>query len=307
MTYNSNPSGFIRWIRILSWGLYDLANQFFALNIISLYFVRWVTIEKNTPEIFYSIAFGVSTCLVAVSAPVLGVISDISQRRRIFLVLLTMLSVSFTVALHWIDRVIVGLLFFAIANFGCQAAIIFYNALMLTVAPVKRIGLVSGIGRMLGYCGAIIALYLLKPLVLKYGYHSTFLPTGLLFLFFSLPCMVFVKDLQPGKFCFSGFISRKMIVQIFSRLKSIAFNYEEFPGLCNFLRGSFFCLCGVNAVILFMSVYVTRVFNLSENQIVNITTFSTFFAILGSVISGFISDYIGHKRCLVGVLVLRII
>ncbi|MDO9573054.1 MAG: hypothetical protein Q7J37_04150 [Candidatus Omnitrophota bacterium] len=26
---------------VLAWGLYDLANQFFALNIVSLYFVRW--------------------------------------------------------------------------------------------------------------------------------------------------------------------------------------------------------------------------------------------------------------------------
>ena len=37
---------------VLSWAMYDLANQFFVLNIVSMYFPRWLTMEKGVPETF---------------------------------------------------------------------------------------------------------------------------------------------------------------------------------------------------------------------------------------------------------------
>ncbi|MDI6605719.1 MAG: MFS transporter, partial [Candidatus Omnitrophota bacterium] len=90
-------------------------------------------------------------------------------------------------------------------------------------------------------------------------------------------------------------------------LKSIIFSAEEFPRLSNFLKASFFALCGINAVMLFMSIYATRVFALSESEIINLIALSAFFAIAGSFISGFISDYLGHRRTLFAVFVLWII
>ncbi|MCX7661771.1 MAG: hypothetical protein N2Z79_03705, partial [Candidatus Omnitrophica bacterium] len=99
---------------ILSWALYDLANQFFAVNIVSLYFVRWVTIVKETPEFFYSISFGVSTFMVAIASPILGAVSDFSQRRIPFLIFLTLLAVVFTISLGLVDNVYLALVFFAI-------------------------------------------------------------------------------------------------------------------------------------------------------------------------------------------------
>ena len=77
---------------ILSWSLYDLANQFFALNIVSLYFVRWVTIEKGVPEIYYGIAFGAASFCVALLSPLFGALSDYTRRKRVFLIFFTLLS-----------------------------------------------------------------------------------------------------------------------------------------------------------------------------------------------------------------------
>ena len=290
---------------ILSWALYDLANQFFALNIVSLYFVRWLTLERQAPEILYSIAFGISTFFVAVSAPVLGAISDITGRRRIFLIYLTLLSVIFTMILGAYKSIFLGLLFFVFANFGCQTATVFYNALIVNITPKQRIGLVSGFGKMMSYSGAIVALYLVKPIVLKSGYQATFLPTGILFLIFSLPCMLFIKDEQPVKeLGLSYFLKKDKLSGIFKTLKTTAFDTYKFPGLLNFLKSSFFGLCAVNTIIIFMSVYATRAFGLNESEVINLVTFSTLFAMVGSLFSGFISDYIGHKRCLAGVFLL---
>lgn len=294
-----------KWPLVLAWGLYDLANQFFALNIVSLYFVRWVTIEMGAPEIFYSISFGISTFLVAVLAPILGAISDMTGRRKPFLICLTLLSVIFTMVLGASQNVFLGLLFFAIANFGCQAAIVFYNALMVNIAPKDKIGLVSGFGRMLGYSGAILALYLVGPIVVKSGYRAAFLPTGVLFLIFALPCLVFVKDNCPKESMgLASFFKKDKIFKIFRQLKETLSDSYRFPGLPDFLKATFFILCAVNVMIIFMAVYATKVFGLNEIQIINLIAFSTVFAMAGSIASGYISDRLGPRISLAAIFIL---
>jgi len=47
--------------------------------------------------------------------------------------------------------------------------------------------------------------------------------------------------------------------------------------------------------------YISQVFRLTEAQIIDLVAFSTIFAIGGSIFSGFISDYIGYRRSLMGV------
>lgn len=301
------PKGFRNAFLIFSWALYDLSNQFFALNVVSLYYVRWLTLERQVPEIFYSISFGVSLFFVGILSPILGAISDLTQRRRIFLVQFTLLSIVFTVLLGFTKNIFLSLLFFAVANFGCQLAVIFNNAQMIEIAPEGKIGLVSGFGRMLGYSGAIIAMYVAKPIVLERGYQATFIPSGILFLLFSLPCMIFVRDphsRQDLKLAY--FFQRERIIENFRALKRALLEVRKVADLANFLKAAFFGLAAVNVIILFMSVYATRVFGLSEIQIIHLIVFSTLFAIAGSFISGFISDYIGYKRCLMAVFILWI-
>jgi UMF1 family MFS transporter len=287
---------------ILSWASYDLANQFFALNIVSLYFPYWLTIQKKSPEIFYSLSFGVSMCLVAICAPILGVISDMGARRRSFLIFFTLLSVIFTMAMGLSSNIFLGLVFFAIANFGCQGAIIFYNALMVRVAPKERIGLVSGLGRMFGYGGALLALYLTKPIIVNLGYQATFLITGILFLIFSLPCLIFIKD-APSKerIPITYFLQKERLLQIFRRLKVTIFDSSEFEELRKFLKAIFFGLCVVNTIILFMAVYAAKVFELTQLQIIDLIAFCAIFAMGGSIFSGFISDIFGYRKSLIGV------
>ncbi|HAJ57254.1 MAG TPA: hypothetical protein DCL35_05735 [Candidatus Omnitrophica bacterium] len=290
---------------IPSWALYDLSNQFFAINIISLYFVRWLTLEKKVPEIFYSIAFSFSLLLVGILAPVLGAVSDATARRRVFLVAHTLVSVFFTSLLAFTSSVFWALLFFVLANFGCQMASVFYNAQLAAIAPRGKVGIISGFGRMTGYSGAVLALLLTRPIFLSHGYQAVFLITGALFLFFALPCMFFVKDVEPKAVSLmSHFLKRDKFVKTFMELKVSSLNALKTPGLLDFLKAAFFGLSAVNAVILFMSVYVSRVFGLGGAQIVELIVFSAFFAVFGSFFSGVASDLLGCKRTLCFVFIL---
>lgn len=209
-----------------------------------------------------------------------------------------------------VSSVTTGLIFFAVAYFGCQMGVVFYNALLGDIVSAKYVGLVSGIGRMFGYSGALVALFIIRPVVLQHGYKATFFPTGAMFLLFALPCMFLVKDppcVRPCGFPWRSFFTAQALRSTLEKLRQALF-----PGsrpdndLSCFLKATFFSLMAVNTVILFMSVYATVVFALSETEIIRLISFSTLFAIFGSIISGALSDYLGQKRFLMLIFLLWI-
>jgi len=287
-----------KYFPVLAWAFYDLANQFFVLNISSLYFVRWITVERKIPEIIYSLFFGASLFLVAITSPFLGAISDMRKKYKSFLVYFTLLAIISTAFLAVFGNPFLSLVFFAIANFGTQEAVIFYNSLLIHITHPSRIGLISGIGRVFGYSGALVALHFTKPIYAHYGYQAVFLFTSIMFFIFSLPCMIFVKEKTKSiKF----FLNKEEVKKIFRKFKFMLQEIFQVKDLLNFLKGVFLGLCVVNTIILFMSVYAIKVFGLSNEEVVNFLIFSTFFAILGSFFSGFISDYSGYRNSLIGV------
>src|SRR4029078_12550145 len=103
---------------------------------------------------------------------------------------------------------------FVLANFAYQAAQPFYNAMLPRLVPVEERGRLSGFGTALGYVGSVIGVLLVMPFfngklagahvanggmgtlrsIVPFTAHggrvSAFVPTGLLFLLFSLPLFV---------------------------------------------------------------------------------------------------------------------
>jgi MFS-type transporter involved in bile tolerance (Atg22 family) len=77
------------FIQIVSWALYDMASKFFGLSLVSLYFVRWLTLVKGLPDIVYSAVFGVSVAVAAVLAPMSGRIGDLTNRKKVIFTFLT--------------------------------------------------------------------------------------------------------------------------------------------------------------------------------------------------------------------------
>src|SRR5450759_3828879 len=108
---------------------------------------------------------------------------------------------------------------FTIANYAYQGAQPFYNAMMPELVPVDHRGRLSGMGAALGYVGSIIGVLLTfpfftgempilgtipdrvlgflrsaVPFTMHGGRVSTFVPTAILFLLFSLPLFLFCRD-----------------------------------------------------------------------------------------------------------------
>ncbi len=285
--------------KIVSWALYDLAVKFFTLNIVSLHFVRWITIQKNLPDICYSLTFGVSLLIVFLSAPLIGKIADFTGKRGNILAIFTLIAAASIFLIGFTSNPFIALVFFALANLSIQLAVIIYNSLISAVAPANKLGFVSGVGKMLGFAGALGILYWMAPIVEKHGYHYLFQISGFLLFLFSLPCIIVAKSnqLKKGK-------SIKQIIsvsQILITFKSTLNSFKslcKLPGVKNLFRASFFFFCPLNVIILFMAVYLTKVFGLTESEIVNVIAVAAGVAVLSSLSFGILGDKVGYKRTL---------
>ena len=293
-----------RKLIIFSWAMYDFANTIFSMNVISLYFALWVTVDMHGEDIYYSFALSGSMLLSALAAPVFGTISDKVGRRMPFLISFTILSCVFTALISFSTNIVMGLVVFSVANFGYQLGNVFYNALLPNVSQYKKIGQVSGIGVGLGYFGTIAGLILVGPFALHYGRQAAFIPTAILFFLFSLPCFIFVKDKRSylrnkiiGK-------SGNAIVAAFAKIKETFINIKKYSGILRFLIAAFIFLNAIDAAFIFMSVYTKKVIGFSDSEILVLYIISSVFAILGAFLIGIITDKLGAKRTLTGVLCL---
>lgn len=283
-----------------SWSLYDFANTIFSMNVTSLYFALWVTVDHGGEDILYSTASSASMLLIALSSPVLGAVSDQVGRRLPFLVFFTTVCVLFTAGIGIVGNLWAGLLFFVVANYAYQSGLIYYDALLPVVSTERTRGRVSGIGVAMGYAGAIVGILAVSPFVEAGGRVASFVPTAALFAVFAIPCFLFVRErARDGArgaraVLFSAQAWRGALTQTVVTLR----HARRFEGLLRFLVARFFYTDAVNTVIAFMSVYAVRVGGFSDTELKYLLIVSTTFAVAGSFAYGFVADRLGPKRTL---------
>ncbi len=312
-------------VAVFSWVLYDLSNTVFAASILTYFFPLWVEQQVGEGGVFsgaglVNAATAVSALLVVLTAPVLGAVADLRQRRVPYLIVLTVVSVLLTAALDVSGGVFVGLAIFVAADLAYQSAIVFYNALLPAVSVGRGAGRVSGYGTGIGYFGTILALVTLPFFVsdaeairsflgplggwIETGdepYSNAFLPTAVLYLVFSLPAFFLVPD--PA-------VRARRPVGLGAAYRDVARtvrNLRGYAGVGTFILATVLYTDAANTAVANMALYGRVVFDMDGTQVRNLLLFSTVFAVVGSLIFGFLTDRIGPKKTLVGVIVLWLV
>jgi len=305
-------------LRVFSWAFYDFANTIYSMNVVSLYFSLWITVDNGREDILVSAANSISMALVMLSMPLLGAISDQIRRRMPFLMALTGGCILFTALIGLVGgsglgidtRIWAALFFFTLANYAYQGGLVFYNALLPEVSTPGTMGRISGYGVALGYLGAIVGLVLVMPFnqgsvlgleipfIAAGGRVATFVPTALFFLLFSLPIFLFVREKAPPM---------KSRLQAdwkdgFRRVGSFFLHHRRYPGVARFLAAKFFFENGISAVIIFMAVYAVKVMGFTDEVVMLFLLVSTTAAVAGSTICGLLVDRWGALRALRAVL-----
>jgi UMF1 family MFS transporter len=282
--------------RLLAWSLYDLANTFFAVAMLSFYFPLWVVETQRAPELRFSTALAVSMIAVALLMPFCGALSDATGLRMRYLRWTTYGCAAATLLVGLTDRLDLGLLLFGAANICYQLGTVFYDALLWNVAAPGRLGAASGTGAAFGYLGSAIGLVTLAPFVAFGGYQAAFAPAALGLILFAIPSFVLVRDPEVATRP-SGHVlqaSRNALTRLAWTLRSL----RSLSALWRLFWASFFSLNAINTILVFMVVYMKRVAGYDQAAIVRFFVFSQLFAVAGSLVVTRLIPRWGAKRTL---------
>ena len=285
----------------LSWALYDFANTIFSFAIVSFAMGPWATrfLGEATGTLAFTVTASASVLVNALVSPALGAMSDRTGGRKRYLLVFTVLCVG-PAALIGLANIWIGLLAFGIANFGYQAALIYYDALLPDVARPNKRGRLSGVGVALGYLGTIVSGLLLRFTTDAEGLitASSFLLVAALFAIFAIPLFVVVREAQrPG----APFRVRDAVAS-WGQLGVTWRHAGEEPGLRRFIVGRFFYSDAVNTTIAVMSLFTIHAVGFSESEALSVLLLLTVVAVVASFGWGILVDRWGPKRTLLTVL-----
>ena len=284
----------------LSWALYDFANTIYSYAIVSYAIGLWAVNRLGASDGQFWVLFaGAASVLInAIVSPVLGAMSDRTGGRIRYLFFFTALTVIASALIGLVDLAAIGLVLYAIANFGYQAALIYYDATLPLVSTPAARGRVSGIGVAVGYLGTIV-IALLILLLDSRASGLTFVLAAGLFALFSLPIFLVVRE--PAMPNAEPFRIRD-VAGSWRQLAKTLDDARRVPGLLRFLVGRFFYTDPVNTVIVVMSVFAVQAIGLTEGVANVVLLLLTIVAVVASFGWGLLVERIGPKRTLLVVL-----
>ena len=211
---------------------------------------------------------------------------------------------------------------FTVANYAYQGAQPFYNAMLPELVPVGHRGRLSGFGAAFGYAGSITGVLLTFPfftgalpilgaipertihflrIVVPFTAHggrvSTFVPTAILFLLFSLPLFLFCRD-------HNAIHGKKRIPwrEAFRDVRHTLREAKQYPGTLRFILTSFLYQDAMGTIIANMALYAIFAMGFKGGSEATLFVILTIPAVIGSYIIGRLVDRFGPKRTLSWVL-----
>lgn len=282
----------------VSWALYDFANTIFSFAVVSSAIGAWLVADQRFGQrdgnFILSVAVVASVGLNALVSPILGALSDRGGRRLPYLLFFTLLC---TVPTAFIATGSPGLgvILFVIANFGYQAALIYYDATLKSVSKPDTRGKLSGIGVGVGYGGTIFVGLVL--FIFGVRVEDRFLVAAILFAVFALPMFLFVRESGP-----IGRVSMRDVTTSLTQLRMSVTHARGVPGLLRFLVARFFYSDAVNTIIVVMTIVATKAMGFSDMEALLVLLGLAVVAVFASFGWGRLVDRIGPRRTLMIVL-----
>ncbi len=289
---------------VFLWVLYDFANSV-AIVTFFLYFSQWFVIDRGVADLWFNLTFVFATVLLVVTTPVFASVSDKIGRKKMFLNIVTVLTMLSSLGITFVALfrptwVVLAAIFFFLANYFYQFSFTFYNAMLYDIASQSRRGFISGLGQSANWLGQIAGVLISLPfargwvLIGEPGRAQTFLPATVIFIVLALPMMLFYRDKQqPGQ------VSRTNYTGLSSEYKGFfkkIFQLAAYPGVGLFLLGFFFFSDAIITLQNNFPIYLEKVFAISDTEkslpflIVLVTS------AIGAFISGWAADRIGLKK-----------
>lgn len=295
--------------KIFSWALYDWANSAFATTIMAGFFPVFFKefwsagTDVSVSTFKLGVANSLASLLIFVLAPFLGAAADQGRCRKRFLFLFAVLGILMSGALTWvgIGNWQLAAVFYALATVGFSGSIIFYDSLLVHVAPASRTHFVSALGYSLGYLGGglLFALNVLMTLAPdRFGLGSageavraSFLTVSIWWAIFSIPLFLYVPEkgaLDRGLPPMTAF--RNGVGQLAATFREV----RKLRVVLIFLLAYWFYIDGVDTVIR-MAVDYGLSLGFSAKSLLLALLITQFVGFPAAIVFGWIGEHIGPK------------
>lgn len=298
---------------VLSWALYDFSNTIFSANIITLFFPQFVTqyfgsnpVSEQLASTWIAYSASIAALLLIILSPLYGVYIDQTNNKKRWIVVFSMIVFFCTLGMGLVDNLqlnhmvagvplsfLLIVILFTIAKFMYNSSLVFYDAMMSSLAPKEDHSVLSGFGVALGYLGTLVGVLGIMALVGTSNAAKTFIPTAVLFLIFSVPLFIFGSDGSKKK------AAGKLSVR--DSYREVKATYEMAkgePAIYLFLIVYFFLNDALATAISMMQPYATTVVGFTSEAFITIFLMATVFSVVGAFIFGYIAKHIGSAKAL---------
>ena len=277
---------------LYSWLFFDLANTVYAFVIPGLYFSVWLVSEQGWTDQSLGFATSGAMVIVAILGPWVGARSDGSQGKKPMLLITTLICIVATFLLGTFD-VSISVLFFIVSLIGFNLGSVVYDALLVSVSTPTNRGRISGLGVAFGYVGSLLG-FGVATLLQNFGYSyvEIFRSVAVMFLIFSLPAFIFIKEKKVS--------NEKSTIKITESISLVIKSWKhstQYPGLTRFLVGRFFYADAINTLISgLLAVYLVEEVGLSPTDSQNLLGLAIIISIIGGYVFGKAADKYGPRK-----------
>ncbi len=291
-----------------SWAMYDWANSAFATTVMAgffpLFFKQyWSQDTEATTSTFYlGLGNSVASLLIVLLAPVLGAIADSGGLRRRMLAAFACAGILATVGFFFVDAGMwpVAIVLYIIGILGFSGANVFYDALLMVVAPHGLRHRLSALGYALGYLGGgvlflVNVIMTLKPAL--FGLDSvseavrwSFVSVGIWWAVFTIPLLLYVDEPDA-----TGSRKAINIKDAFSSVVITAKNIRQYRNVALFLAAYWLYIDGV-ATIIRMAVDYGLSIGIPSNSLITALLMVQFIGFPATLFFGRLADRVGARK-----------
>ena len=316
---------------IFGWMMFDWATQPYSTLLLTFifapYFAEIMTNKKINlgfseqaaaadAQSLWGIFLAISGLLIAICAPIFGVIADNSRSHIKFI---CYFSVCYFVGASglWFAtpdtlNVILILALFSLGLFGMELATILTNAFLPTLAPLEKLGRISGSGWAIGYVGGLVAIIIALLFFAENGNGVTILGrppalglnpdlregtraigplTAIWFAFFMIPFFLYVRS-PPTKSPKPSMHLSTAIMMVLDTIRKL----RENRSLFTYLVSSMFYRDALNGIYSFGGIYAYGVLGWSVTDIGVFGILALISGALFSWVGGIADSKFGSKK-----------